>query len=65
MDLKNDKLITQADLVRYTGRKAQWFQSLIDREKLDTQIVFGRRLIVNNKKLKDYLKSISIKEGAK
>ena len=65
MDLKNDKLITQTDLTKYIGRKPQWIISLIDREKLDTEWVFGRRLIVNNKKLKDYLKSISIKEGAK
>lgn len=49
-----EKYLTITEFVKLKGVSRQSVHSLINSNRLDTKVMFGKRLIVNNKKAKDY-----------
>jgi len=49
-----EKYITIKEFAKQKGVSRQSVHSLINNNRLDTKVMFGKRLIVNNKIARDY-----------
>jgi hypothetical protein len=56
MDLQKDKYVTQHDIAEYTGKARQWISYLVSVGRLDSEFVLGKKVIVVNQKLMNFLK---------
>ena len=61
MNLKKNKHVSQIEVAQVSGKARQWINYLIAKGRLDTEEKLGRTVIVNNRKLKNFLKESSSK----